>query len=56
MDEPQFQYVGFWSRVVAAIVDTILTMIIVAPLVTWIYGSDYWLDPTKGLMPAPQTS
>ncbi len=53
MDEAQPQYVGFWSRVVAAIVDTILTLIIVAPLLTWIYGSDYWLDPTKGIIAGP---
>ncbi len=41
IDQP-VEYVGFWSRVVAAIVDTILAMIIVAPILTWIYGKDYW--------------
>jgi uncharacterized RDD family membrane protein YckC len=43
MNEPQPEYVGFWARVGAAIIDTILMMIICAPLVTWIYGKDYWL-------------
>ena len=43
MNEPQPQYVGFWARVGAAIIDTILVLIICAPLVTYIYGPDYWL-------------
>ncbi len=47
MNEPQPEYVGFWARVGAAIIDTILFLIICAPLVTMIYGRDYWLDPER---------
>lgn len=43
MNEPQPQYVGFWARVAAAVIDTILVLLVCAPLVTWIYGPDYWL-------------
>ena len=43
MNEPQPQYVGFWARVGAAIIDTILLLIICAPLVTYVYGPDYWM-------------
>jgi uncharacterized RDD family membrane protein YckC len=43
MNEPQPQYVGFWARVGAAIIDTILLLIVCIPLVTWYYGSSYWL-------------
>jgi uncharacterized RDD family membrane protein YckC len=43
MNEPQPQYVGFWARVGAAIIDTILVLVICAPLVTYIYGPDYWM-------------
>ena len=43
MNEPQHEYVGFWARVGAAIIDTILMLIIVGPLLTMIYGRDYWL-------------
>jgi len=43
MNEMQPQYVGFWARVGAAIIDTILVLLVCAPLVTWIYGPDYWL-------------
>ena len=47
MNESQPEYVGFWARVGAAIIDTILFLIICAPLVTMIYGRDYWLDPAR---------
>ena len=44
MNQPQPEYVGFWPRVGAAIIDTILMLVIVAPLVTFIYGREYWLS------------
>lgn len=47
MNAPQPEYVGFWARVGAAIIDTILFLVICAPLVTWVYGRDYWLDPER---------
>jgi len=31
----------------AAVIDTILFLVICAPLVTWVYGRNYWLDPEK---------
>ena len=43
MNEPQPVYVGFWARVGAAIIDTILLMIIVFPAVTMVYGREYWM-------------
>ena len=42
MNEPQPEYIGFWARVGAAIIDTILMMVIVAPLLTYFYGGEYW--------------
>jgi uncharacterized RDD family membrane protein YckC len=53
MNDQPVQYVGFWSRFVASIIDTILMMIIVAPLVTWIYGADYWVDAERGFIAGP---
>ena len=44
MDEPELEYVGFWLRVGAAIIDTILLMVIIAPLLTWYFGPGYWLS------------
>ena len=38
------EYAGFWIRVGASLIDTILLMIIIFPVVTAIYGKDYWSD------------
>lgn len=37
------EYAGFWIRVGAAFIDTILIMAIIAPILTMIYGQEYWL-------------
>jgi uncharacterized RDD family membrane protein YckC len=36
------EYVGFWARVGAALLDTILLAIVTGPLLTAIYGMAYW--------------
>lgn len=38
----ELEYVGFWPRVGAALIDTLLIMVICLPLVTWVYGVQYW--------------
>ncbi len=38
------EYAGFWIRTGAAIIDSILIIIIVAPILTAIYGTDYWFN------------
>lgn len=35
------RYAGFWIRLAASIIDTILIMILTWPLLLWIYGTDY---------------
>jgi uncharacterized RDD family membrane protein YckC len=52
MNEPQLEYVGFWPRVGASIIDTILMLVIVAPLLTWIYGAEYWVTERYIVGPA----
>jgi uncharacterized RDD family membrane protein YckC len=37
-----FEYAGFWVRTGAALIDTILMLIIIMPVLSLIYGSDYW--------------
>jgi len=44
MQQEDLEYVGFWPRVGAALIDTILLCVILYPLLTWIYGGEYWLD------------
>ena len=35
-------YAGFWIRVGASLIDTILVMVVTLPLATAIYGKAYW--------------
>ncbi len=39
-DSAELEYVGFWLRVLAAIIDTILVMAITTPLLMAVYGSE----------------
>ena len=41
-DAGELEYVGFWARVGAAMIDTLLLLVICAPLVTLVYGRTYW--------------
>lgn len=36
------QYAGFWIRVVAALIDTVLILLIIIPILIGIYGSAYF--------------
>ena len=42
MELRDIEYVGFWPRLGAAIIDAILVSIITLPVLTLIYGSSYW--------------
>ena len=44
MEGEDYVYAGFWIRVGASIIDSILILIIIAPLLTFIYGEEYWLS------------
>lgn len=37
------EYIGFWPRVGAAIIDTLLMGVIIWPILTAFYGQDYWM-------------
>lgn len=39
-------YAGFWIRVGASIIDSILIMLVIWPLLTLIYGDDYYSSET----------
>jgi uncharacterized RDD family membrane protein YckC len=46
MQVEQREYVGFWARVLATLVDSILVLVILLPLLLVIYGSGY-MDPER---------
>jgi uncharacterized RDD family membrane protein YckC len=40
----EVEYAGFWIRTAASIIDTLLIIVVIGPLLTAIYGTDYWLS------------
>jgi uncharacterized RDD family membrane protein YckC len=38
-------YGGFWVRVAAALIDSILLFMVILPVLLWIYGTGYIMDP-----------
>lgn len=46
-------YAGFWIRVVASLIDTVLVLIITFPLVYAVYGKDYFDPEATGLVTGP---
>lgn len=53
MQSREFEYVGFWVRTGAAIIDTILMVLITAPLLVSIYGWDYFDGESSELIAGP---
>jgi len=49
------QYVGFWARVMAALIDSALILLIIAPLLYWFYGPAYFA-PMLGSLYGPASS
>lgn len=42
----ELEYVGFWARVGAALIDSLLVVFITMPLLTAVYGRQYWSSDT----------
>lgn len=42
MDEQNLEYVGFWPRVGASLIDSILLILIIWPIIHVVYGEAYW--------------
>lgn len=53
MGNNNLEYVGFWSRVGAAILDSIIVGLITVPAMYAIYGSGYFMDPEAPLIAGP---
>ena len=54
------EYVGFWARVLAALVDSIVVLIPLVPALYLVYGSDYFTagmaqlqQAMQGILPSP---
>lgn len=42
MEADELEYVGFWARFGASLIDTVLIGIVIWPLLTAFYGDAYW--------------
>ena len=42
MQDSNLEYVGFWARVGASLIDTVLLLIIILPILHMVYGPAYW--------------
>ncbi|WP_406665094.1 RDD family protein [Gallaecimonas sp. GXIMD1310] len=42
MNTEELEYVGFWPRAGASLIDTVLLGVIIWPLLTAFYGESYW--------------
>lgn len=53
MDESEVEYAGFWIRVVATLIDTLLILLVTLPLLIAIYGWGYFNGEATGLVAGP---
>ena len=53
MQSDEFEYVGFWPRVGASIIDTIILMVLTSPLLVAIYGWAYFTDINRPFIAGP---
>jgi uncharacterized RDD family membrane protein YckC len=53
MPEEELEYVGFWARVGASIIDTIAIMLVVSPLLIAIYGKGYFNGMQGSIVAGP---
>ena len=53
MQEQDVEYAGFWVRVGAAIIDTLLIMLLIFPLLLAIYGWAYFDGEKTGFIAGP---
>ena len=53
MQDNDFEYVGFWPRVGASLIDAIILLIITTPPLVAIYGWGYFTDQDKPLIAGP---
>jgi len=42
MQEQNLEYAGFWVRLVATAIDTVLVMLVTMPMLIYVYGWDYF--------------
>lgn len=47
MENTEYEYVGFWSRTGAALIDTIIVISLMTPVSNALFRGLYWIDATE---------
>lgn len=53
MNQEEMEYVGFWARLGASLIDSILMLIVIVPPLVAIYGWEYFDAEATGLVAGP---
>jgi uncharacterized RDD family membrane protein YckC len=48
-EQAEFEYVGFWVRVAASLIDTLLICAVLVPLLAALYGRAYFDNAARGI-------
>jgi uncharacterized RDD family membrane protein YckC len=53
MEQQSYEYAGFWIRVAASLIDSLLYLIVTVPIFLMVFGSSYYTqpDPSAALSP-----
>lgn len=49
----ELEYVGFWARTGASLIDSFLQLLLLVPLLSLVYGRSYWLDAQASVVRGP---
>jgi uncharacterized RDD family membrane protein YckC len=44
MESSELEYAGFWLRLWAGVIDTVLILVVTGPILTLYYGEAYWVS------------
>lgn len=53
MESDEYEYAGFWARTGAAIIDSLLLLLVTTPVLVSIYGWSYFTDESHGVIAGP---
>jgi uncharacterized RDD family membrane protein YckC len=53
MEQESYEYAGFWIRVAASLIDTLLFSIVIYPIIFMVYGAEYFTQNDPAVVYSP---